>query len=133
MTALKDIRSRWLVGAAAGALGIAGVALALPAHRATGPLPVSVSQTSTGYTTSSGDPMANWRNPSAIEFVYRGGLGLWTEPRCPVASIGSTTITMGQPCWNNSTKRVMRTDGSGRTVNLVGRQSITEAPTAVGD
>ncbi|OLE26958.1 MAG: hypothetical protein AUG44_11440 [Actinobacteria bacterium 13_1_20CM_3_71_11] len=101
------------------------------AQRATGPLPVSVSQTSTGYTTSSGDPMANWRNPSAIEFVYRGGLGLWTEPRCPVASIGSTTITMGQPCWNNSTKRVMRTDGSGRTVNLVGRQSITEAPTAV--
>jgi len=101
------------------------------AQRATGPLPVSVSQTSTGYTTSSGDPMANWRNPSAIEFVYRGGLGLWTEPRCPVASISSTTITMGQPCWNNSTKRVMRTDGSGRTVNLVGRQSITEAPTAV--
>ena len=35
MTALKDIRSRWLVGAAAGALGIAGVALALPAHAAT--------------------------------------------------------------------------------------------------
>ena len=36
------------------------------AQRATGPLPVSVSQTSTGYTTSSGDPMANWRNPSAM-------------------------------------------------------------------
>jgi hypothetical protein len=101
------------------------------AQRATGAIPVSVKQTSTGYTTSSGDPMAGWRNPSAIEFVYRGGLGLWTEPRCPVASITSTTITMAQPCWDNSTKRVMRTDGSGRTVNLVGRQSITEAPTAV--
>ena len=101
------------------------------AQRATGPIPVSVSQTSTGYTTASGDPMANWRNRSAIEFVYRGGLGLWTEPRCPVGSITSTTITMGQPCWDNSTKRVMRTDGSGRTVNLVGRMSITESPTAV--
>jgi len=31
----------------------------------------------------------------------------------------------------NSTKRVLRTDGSGRTVELVGRQSITEAPTSV--
>jgi hypothetical protein len=101
------------------------------AQRATGPIPVSVTQTGTGYTTSSGNPMATWRNPSAIEFVYRGGLGLWTEPRCPVASITSTTITMGQPCWNNSTQRVLRTDGSGRTYELVGRKSITEAPTAV--
>src|SRR5439155_1110756 len=33
--------------------------------------------------------------------------------------------------WNNSTQRVMRTDGSGRTYNLVGRKSITEQPTAV--
>ncbi len=101
------------------------------ATRATGSLPVSVIQTATGYTTKSGDPMAGWRNPSHIEFVYRGGLGLWTEPRCPVAAITSTTITMAQPCWDNSTKRVMRTDGSGRTYELVGRKSITEAPTAV--
>ena len=101
------------------------------AARASGALPVSVKQTSTGYTTSSGDPMATWANQSGIEFVYKGGLGAWTEPRCPVASITSTVITMAQPCWNNSTKRVMRTDGSGRTVELVGRQSITEAPTSV--
>lgn len=101
------------------------------AQRATGALPVSVKQTATGYTTASGDPMAGWRDPSAMEFVYRGGLGLWTEPRCPVASVTSTAITMAQPCWNNSTQRVMRTDGSGRTYNLVGRKSITEAPTAV--
>jgi len=39
------------------------------AIRATGALPVSVKQTSTGYTTSSGDPMANWTNQSQIEFV----------------------------------------------------------------
>jgi hypothetical protein len=101
------------------------------APRATGSLPVKVTQTSTGYTTASGDPMAGWRNPSGIEFVYKGGLGAWTEPRCPVASISSTTITMAQPCWNNSTKRVLRTDGSGRTYELVGRQSITESPTSV--
>jgi len=101
------------------------------AARASGKLPVSVKQTSTGYTTSSGDPMATWRNPGSIEFVYTGGLGAWTEPRCPVASITSTTITMAQPCWNNSTKRVMRTDGSGRTYELVGRQKVTESPTLV--
>ncbi len=101
------------------------------ASRASGALPVSVTQTATGYTTAAGDPMATWRNPSHIEFVYTGGLGAWTEPRCPVASITSTTITMAQPCWNNSTKRVLRTDGSGRTYELVGRQSITEAPTSV--
>ncbi|HEX4704689.1 MAG TPA: right-handed parallel beta-helix repeat-containing protein [Pseudonocardiaceae bacterium] len=101
------------------------------AQRAGGALPVSVKQTATGYTTSAGDPMAGWANQSEIEFVYKGGLGAWTEPRCPVASITSTTITMAQPCWNNSTKRVLRTDGSGRTFELVGRQSITEAPTSV--
>jgi hypothetical protein len=101
------------------------------ATRATGSIPVSVTQTATGYTTATSNPMAGWGNRSAIEFVYRGGLGLWTEPRCPVASISSSAITMAQPCWNNSTRRVMRTDGSGRTYELVGRQSITEAPTAV--
>ena len=101
------------------------------AQRATGALPITVTQTATGYTTAAGDPMASWPNQSHIEFVYKGGLGAWTEPRCPVASITSTTITMAQPCWANSTERVLRTDGSGRTVELVGRQSITEAPTSV--
>ena len=101
------------------------------AQRATGALPVTVKQTATGYTTSSSNPMSGWRNKSDIEFVYRGGLGLWTEPRCPVASITSSAITMDQPCWNNSTMRVMRTDDSGRTYELVGRKSITESPTAV--
>jgi hypothetical protein len=101
------------------------------AARTAGALPVSVKQTATGYTTSSTDPMAKWRNPSNIEFVYRGGLGAWTEPRCPVASITASAITMAQPCWNNSTRRVLRTDGSGRTYELVGRQSITESPTSV--
>jgi hypothetical protein len=105
----------------------------LRAQRAAGPLPVTLKATSTGYTASS-DLMAGWRNPSDIEFVYTGGdgywslstggSGSWTEPRCPVASILGTTITMAQPCWDNSNLRVLRTDGSGRTVNLVGPKSL---------
>ena len=98
------------------------------AQRAAGPLPVQLKATATGYTASS-DAMAGWRNPGGIEFVYSGGApywslktggeGAWTEPRCPVASISGTTITMAQPCWDNSTKRIQRTDGSGRSYNLV--------------
>src|SRR5438046_6554055 len=101
------------------------------AVRATGNLPIALKQTSTGYTTATTNPMDNWRNPTSIEFVYRGGLGLWTAPRCPVASISPTVVKMAQPSWNNSTQRVIRTDGSGRHFNLVGRKSITEQPTAV--
>ena len=101
------------------------------AQRASGSVPVKLTQTSTGYTTASGDPMASWPNQSGIDFIYQGGLGAWTDPSCPVAKITSTVITMAQPCWNNSTKRVMRTDGSGRTYELVGRESITESPTSV--
>ena len=36
-----------------------------------------------------------------------------TEPICPVASIQGTTITMAQPCWNNSTERVTNHVGYG--------------------
>jgi hypothetical protein len=98
------------------------------AQRASGRLPVKLTVTDTGYTASS-DVMAGWRNPGDLEFVYTGGApywslkvggeGAWTEPRCPVASISGTTITMAQPCWDNSTKRIQRTDGSGRSYNLV--------------
>ncbi len=98
------------------------------AQRAAGPLPVHLTKTDTGYTASS-DVMASWRNPGDLEFVYTGGApywslhtggeGAWTDPRCPVGSISGTTITMAQPCWDNSTKRIQRTDGSGRSYNLV--------------
>ena len=106
------------------------------ALRARGRLPVTVTPTDAGYTASS-DAMARWRNPGAIEFVYTGGnsiwsehsegLGSWTEPRCPVASISGTTITMAQPCWDNSTKRVMLPNGK-RTANLVGPASVGKMP-----
>jgi len=98
------------------------------AQRAGGPLPVTLKVTPTGYTAST-TTMSTWRNPSDIEFVYTGGApywslkvggeGAWTEPRCPVASIVGTAITMAQPCWDNSTKRPQRNDGSGRSFNLV--------------
>jgi hypothetical protein len=102
-------------------------------QRAHGSLPVTLHQTSTGYTASAAT-MAGWKNPSGttpqIEFVYTGGLGAWTEPRCPVGSMSGTTITMAQPCWNNSTKRLC-CFADGRAYNLVGRMSITEQPTDV--
>jgi hypothetical protein len=109
------------------------------ALRTQGRLPVKLTETATGYTAGS-DAMAKWRNPSDIEFVYTGGndiwserssgLGPWTEPRCPVASISGTTITMAQPCWDNSTKRVMMPPDSGfkRPANLVGPASVGKQP-----
>ena len=103
------------------------------ADRASGALPATLTATATGYTMSN-TVMDGWRNPSGIEFVYSGGAGYWslhtggsgawTEPRCDVASITGTTITMTQPCWDNSNERVLRTDGSGRTVELVGPRNL---------
>src|SRR5260370_1459917 len=106
------------------------------AQRARGRLPVSVTKTDTGYEASS-SAMAAWKHQRDIEFVYTGGnslwsessfgLGSWTEPRCPVASIQGTTITMAQPCWDNSTKRVMLPNVR-RTANLVGPASVGKEP-----
>src|SRR5206468_5416531 len=56
--------------------------------------------------------------------MHPGGLGERTEPRCPVAAITDTTITMAQPCWDNSTKRVTIPGIPGRTANLVGPASL---------
>lgn len=106
------------------------------AARARGRMPVALTETGTGYV-AAGAVMAAWRNPSDIEFVYTGGnslwseksegLGAWTEPRCPVQSIQGTTITMAEPCWDNSTKRVMLPNGE-RTANLVGPMSVGKRP-----
>ncbi|WP_433173324.1 fibronectin type III domain-containing protein [Actinoallomurus sp. CA-150999] len=104
------------------------------AQRAGGKVPVTLTATATGYTASA-DTLAKWRNPGDVEFVYtageklwnaeRYGLGQWTEPRCPVASVSGTTITMAQPCWDNSMKRVIFPDIPGRTVNMVGPGTLT--------
>jgi hypothetical protein len=96
------------------------------AQRATGKVPVSLTKTSTGYTASAAT-MAGWRDPSGqappeVEFVYPGGLGVWTEPRCPVASMSGKTVTMAQPCWRNS---------NSRGTNHVGPGSLTRSPARV--
>ncbi len=92
------------------------------ATRARGAAPVTLTWTATGYT-ASGSAMASWRNIGDLEFVYTGGLGAWTEPRCSVGRIAASgTITMGQPCWNNSNQRIIKSDWAPppRTANLVG-------------
>ncbi|HEY1768542.1 MAG TPA: right-handed parallel beta-helix repeat-containing protein [Terracidiphilus sp.] len=109
------------------------------ATRTRGRMPVALTMTAAGYTAA--DPtMASWKHPSDLEFVYTGGnsvwsekgegLGSWTEPRCPVASIEGTTITMAEPCWDNSTERVMLPNGT-RTANLVGPKSVGKEPAYV--
>ena len=96
------------------------------AQRATGKVPVSLTKTSSGYTASAAT-MAGWRDPSGqappeVEFVYPGGLGAWTEPRCPIASMSGKTITMAQPCWR---------DSNSRGTNHVGPGSLATSPARV--
>lgn len=106
------------------------------ASRTRGRAPVALTMTDAGYTASNAT-MASWKNVSEIEFVYTGGnavwseksegIGSWTEPRCPVATIEGTAITMAQPCWANSTRRIMLPSGV-RTANLVGPMSVGKEP-----
>jgi hypothetical protein len=105
-------------------------------HRSRGLSPVTLTMTQTGYSTSA-DTLSHWRNPADIEFVYTGGnsiwnvrsqgLGSWDEPRCSIASVTTSTITMAEPCWTNSTQRVMLPSGV-RTANLVGPKSVGKRP-----
>lgn len=74
------------------------------AQIAQGTLPVTLTQTATGYTASA-ESMTNWQNPQDLEFVYLSGPSNWTESRCRVSSITGAVITMKQPCWDNTTKR----------------------------
>jgi len=71
------------------------------ANRASGPNPTGFTRTATGYTTSD-TTLDSWGNISNIEFVYNVG---WTQMRCGVASVSGTTVTMQQPCFDNSTKK----------------------------
>lgn len=109
------------------------------AARAQGRLPVHLTMTATGYTADS-DLLSHWKHPEELEFVYTGGnglwgtasvgLGSWTQPRCPVASVQGTTIVMAEPCWQNSTQRVMLPNGR-RTANLVGPASVGKQPSFI--
>ncbi len=74
------------------------------AQVAQGTLPVSLTPTPTGYTASS-TALDSWSDPSQMEFVYPSGPSNWTESRCRVASVSGVTVTMSQPCWDNTTLR----------------------------
>ncbi len=71
---------------------------------ASGPAPVALTQTPTGYTAAA-PTMSTWKNPRQIEFVYDRGPSNWTQSRCRIRAIRGTTITMVQPCWDNTTRR----------------------------
>ena len=71
---------------------------------ASGAAPVALAQTPTGYT-AAGPTMATWKNPRQIELVYDRGPSNWTQSRCRIREIRGTTITMVQPCWDNTTRR----------------------------
>lgn len=99
-------------------------------------IPVALTLNGEGYAAADAT-LAQWKQPARIEFVYTGGNtnwsekeagnGSWTEVRCPVASITGTAIRMMQPCWRNSTERILLPDGS-RTANLVGPKSVGAQP-----
>ena len=61
--------------------------------------PGGFTQTATGYTTTY-TAMDSWSNISDVQFVYNVG---WTQMRCDVASVSGTTVTMDEPCFQNST------------------------------
>ncbi|HEX4224383.1 MAG TPA: discoidin domain-containing protein [Pseudonocardiaceae bacterium] len=71
------------------------------AQRASGPNPTSFTRTATGYTMSN-TTMDSWGNIADVEMVYNVN---WTQVRCGVASVSGTTLTMRQPCFDNSSKK----------------------------
>lgn len=71
------------------------------ATRAEGAPPTGFTRTATGYTTSDAT-LASWKNITDVEFVYNVG---WTQMRCGVAGVSGTTVTMDQPCFDNSTRK----------------------------
>jgi hypothetical protein len=106
------------------------------ASRAKGRSPIKLTMNEKGYSADS-DLLTHWRHPEDLEFVYTGGnsiwsepsvgLGSWTEPRCPVAAVRGKEIEMAEPCWTNSTKRIMLPSGA-RSANLVGPVSVGKQP-----
>jgi F5/8 type C domain/Right handed beta helix region len=69
------------------------------ALRASGSVPVGLTQTATGYTASA-STLASWGNIADVEFVYDAS---WTQIRCGIASVSGTTVTMQEPCFQNAT------------------------------
>jgi hypothetical protein len=71
------------------------------ATRARGSDPTGFTRTATGYTTSD-TTLDGWKDIADVQFVYDVG---WTQIYCGVASVSGTSVTMQQPCFDNSTKK----------------------------
>ena len=71
------------------------------ANRAEGAGPTGFTRSATGYTTSDAT-LAGWQNITDAELVYNVG---WTQMRCGIAAVAGTTVTMDQPCFDNSTRK----------------------------
>lgn len=69
-------------------------------------IPGAVTETATGYVTTSAEPLA-WAGSGQMDVIFhdgdRTGNWLWAEPRCPVASVkpsgGGAEITIASPCF----------------------------------
>jgi hypothetical protein len=71
---------------------------------ASGPAPSKLSKWWNGFSAAN-SLMSHWRNPSQIDLVFTGQMGLMAEPICPVGHISGRLLTMAEPCWANSTHR----------------------------
>lgn len=78
------------------------------APRASIPNTMSLTETPTGYVDQSLSS-ANWVDPTDIEAVWTRTEANWSEPRCDIASIVGSVITMDQPCFS----RVLETNIAG--------------------
>lgn len=70
-------------------------------------------RTDTGYTVPADSGVADWKNPSDVELVYRA---IWTSPRVGVAGIeskdGQAVITMRQPGFINARNKGITSVGT---------------------
>jgi F5/8 type C domain/Right handed beta helix region len=85
--------------------------------------PGGFTQTATGYTTAD-STIESWGNISGVEFVYDVG---WTQMRCRIASASGTTITMDEPCYQNSTKKQYGVNAGNPSVIQNAKELLTDA------
>ena len=95
----------------------------------------SWSGSSTGYNVSGDSVAMAWfrgltpAEVKQVEFSYPGGNGAWAHSRCRVSGFdaGTGSLTMAQPCWNNTTNRATFSHGSGSLPSM----STSAKPTVV--
>ncbi len=93
------------------------------ANRASGSVPVGLTQTATGYTASA-STLASWGNISNVEFVYNAS---WTQIRCGIASVSGTTVTMQEPCFQNATLKQYGVNASQPSYIENAKELLTQA------